>query len=264
VKIAFFCYNSLILPHIPMVERTTNIPAETPDTPPNIEVPPREPAATEKPSGDTGAVETQRVTRDVTEKRDVLHLEIESQRIDGTPDTEKKAPTTRAEQVAATAAGFAGGLGKLVEAFKKVSDRLDPIRENLARALGPMFGTEVPGPLKAALGFSSLGMLPMLENFTGKYGVFYKNLTKNKMKILDTQFTAKGFLAEYDTAVSEGLQLPLDEYIRRVAAHLHQKRGAGEISVNGKELAEAGKTVVQQEKSAVVQAEKKPETQTIK
>ncbi len=142
--------------------------------------------------------------------------------------------------------GLGGGVGKAMELLKKITSRLDPIREKLAKLIGPLFGSETYEQIKGWIAIPTLGLLGPLEKFLGGYGPFYKTLAKYKIVVGDEGFSAKAFLAQYKEATGKGMKLSLDAFTENVATTLRRQKGAGadaETVVTAQELSDAGKTV---------------------
>lgn len=203
-----------------------------------------------------------RTQRETAEQTDDLREEITETQLDESEDN----PVEQAEELldkaekAVAAGGIAGGIAKMFDFVKSISERLDPIREKLARALGPMMSAEMPDGLKTVVGFSSLGIVPMLEGFTGRYGVLYKHLAKSKITIADQSFSAKAIIAVQEDAAAKGMPLPLDGFMQKTTAYLRREKGAGAaaLQVTGKDLESAAKAVAAQE-IAALQSAQKPE-----
>jgi hypothetical protein len=218
-----------------------------------------------------GAIERQVVALETNEKTDAIRMDLAERGLSAVsalgPQAEKGMKALQsAFDTASKQAGKFGSVTKMFETFKTIMEKLEPFQERLAKMLGPVMGAEVPEVMKGVLSFSSLGMVPLLERFTGSYGVFYRKLSELKITVNDPQFSAKKFLALHAEGTAKGMQLPMDAFVMKVAAQLRKKKNAGPAMLNatGKEIEEAAKEVTDREistdaKSTVPPAEKKPE-----
>ena len=222
---------------------------------PEVQQPP-EPAET----GDVTRVpyETHKQTSELSADVDAMRAETgPGSAIDQMPGAETE-PATAGEsgrkdrepknflERALAGVGLGGGMGKAMEFLKNITSRLDPIREKLAKLIGPLFGSETYEQIKGWIAIPTLGLLGPLEKFLGGYGPFYKTLAKYKIAVSDEGFSAKAFLAQYREASGKGMKLSLEAFTENVATALRKQKNAGadaETVVTAQELTDAGKTV---------------------
>jgi len=147
-------------------------------------------------------------------------------------------------------------LGPLLEKIgtitEKITSILDPLRERLAKALGPTLLS-----IEKAPGWFAGSYRGSLEGLLGKHGQFYKELRRHSTVVApEESFTCKGILQTYDEAVEAGMADNFKAFMAKTVQQLRKKHtGTLPMKISQKAFEEAAKTVADQSEKE----EKKPE-----